>query len=168
MIENFFKAIRNVFAVPDLRKRVLFSLAMLAVYRIGSHVRTPGIGAQVLASLWNTGDLHRSLAGVMDLFSGGNFRVVSIFALGITPYITSSIILQLMTVVSTRLKALQEEGEMGRRKINQYTRYLTVVLCAVQSGGIAWWLEHQQTGAGPLVPHPGVGFMGMTILTLAT
>ena len=117
MIENFFNSIRNVFAVPDLRRRVLFTLAMLAIYRIGSHVRTPGIDPVVLENLWNSGDLHRSLAGVMDLFSGGNFKVVSIFALGITPYITASIILQLMTVVSAKLKALQEEGELGRRKI---------------------------------------------------
>jgi preprotein translocase subunit SecY len=168
MIENFINSVRNVFAVPDLRKRVFFTLAMLAVYRIGSHVRTPGIDPDALALLWNTGDLHRSLAGVMDLFSGGNFKVVSIFALGITPYITASIILQLMTVVWPRLKALQEEGELGRRKINQYTRYLTVVLCSVQSFGIAYWLQNQQTNSGALVRNPGVPFILMTMLTLAT
>ena len=168
MIENFINSVRNIFAVPDLRRRVFFTLAMLAVYRIGSHVRTPGIDPDALAALWNTGDLQRSLAGVMDLFSGGNFKVVSIFALGITPYITASIILQLMTVVSPRLKALQEEGELGRRKITQYTRYLTVVLCSVQSFGIAYWLQNQQTASGSLVNNPGVGFMAMTMLTLAT
>jgi preprotein translocase subunit SecY len=168
MIENFINSVRNIFAVPDLRKRVFFTLAMLAVYRLGSHVRTPGIDPDALAVLWNTGDLQRSLAGVMDLFSGGNFKVVSIFALGITPYITASIILQLMTVVSTRLKALQEEGELGRRKINQYTRYLTVVLCTVQSFGIAYWLQNQQTASGSLVNSPGIGFVAMTMLTLAT
>ncbi|HXG94093.1 MAG TPA: preprotein translocase subunit SecY [Blastocatellia bacterium] len=168
MIENFINSIRNVFAVPDLRKRVLFTLGMLAIYRIGSHVRTPGIDPQVLENLWNTGTLQQSLAGVMDLFSGGNFKVVSIFALGITPYITASIILQLMTVVSAKLKALQEEGELGRRKINQYTRYLTVVLCAVQSFGIAYWLQNQVPETGALVPHPGAGFIAMTMLTLAT
>src|SRR5579862_6205268 len=168
MIENFINSVRNIFVVADLRKRVFFTLAMLAVYRLGSHVRTPGVDADALNDLWTTGALQRRLYGVMDLFSGGNFRVVSIFALGITPYITASIILQLMTVVSTRLKALQEEGEMGRRKINQYTRYLTVVLCAVQSGGIAYWLENQQTGSGALVPHPGLGFLLMTVLTLTT
>ncbi|HST24026.1 MAG TPA: preprotein translocase subunit SecY, partial [Blastocatellia bacterium] len=139
-----------------------------AVYRIGSHVRTPGIDPVVLAGLWETGTMHRSLAGVMDLFSGGNFKVVSIFALGITPYITASIILQLMTVVSARLKALQEEGDLGRRKITQYTRYLTVVLCAVQSFGIAYWLQNQITGTGSLVYNPGTGFIAMTMLTLAT
>jgi preprotein translocase subunit SecY len=168
MIENFFNSIRNIFAVPDLRKRVLFTLAMLAVYRIGSHVRTPGVDPETLELLWNTGELQRSLMGVLDLFSGGNFKVVSIFALGITPYITASIILQLMTVVSPRLKALQEEGELGRRKITQYTRYLTVVLCAVQSLGVAYWLQNQQTASGPLVAEPGMGFILLTVLTLAT
>jgi preprotein translocase subunit SecY len=168
MIENFLNSIRNIFKVPDLRKRVLFTLAMLAVYRLGSHVRTPGIDPQVLANLWEQGAMQRSLAGVMDLFSGGNFKVVSIFALGITPYITASIILQLMTVVSTRLKALQEEGDLGRRKITQYTRYLTVVLCAVQSFGIAYWLQNQITSSGTLVYNPGPSFIAMTMLTLAT
>ena len=163
MIENFLNSIRNIFAVPDLRKRVLFTLAMLAVYRLGSHVRTPGIDPDALAALWDTGELQRSLAGVLDLFSGGNFKVVSIFALGITPYITASIILQLMTVVSPRLKALQEEGDLGRRKITQYTRYLTVVLCAVQSFGISYWLQNQ----GTLVNNPGPAFISLTMLTLA-
>jgi preprotein translocase subunit SecY len=168
MLENFINSIRNIFAVPDLRKRVLFTLAMLAVYRIGSHVRTPGIDPDALALLWEQGALQNSLANVMDLFSGGNFKVVSIFALGITPYITASIILQLMTVVSPRLKALQEEGELGRRKINQYTRYLTVVLCSVQSFGIAYWLQSQTTELGSLVPNPGPGFIALSMLTLAT
>ncbi len=168
MLENFINSIRNVFAVPDLRKRILFTLAMLGVYRIGSHVRTPGIDADALANLWNTGELQRSLAGVLDLFSGGNFKVVSIFALGITPYITASIILQLMTTVSARLKALQEEGELGRRKITQYTRYLTVLLCSIQSFGIAYWLQNQQTATGSLVPNPGVSFIALTMLTLTT
>jgi preprotein translocase subunit SecY len=168
MIENFINSVRNIFAVPDLRRRVFFTLAMLAIYRIGSHVRTPGIDPDALASMWERGDLQRSLAGVMDLFSGGNFKVVSIFALGITPYITASIILQLMTVVSARLKALQEEGDLGRRKITQYTRYLTVVLCSVQSFGIAYWLQNQVTGTGTLVRSPGFGFIAMTMLTLAT
>lgn len=168
MIENFINSVRNIFAVPDLRRRVFFTLAMLAIYRFGSHVRTPGIDPDALAALWERGDLQRSLAGVMDLFSGGNFKVVSIFALGITPYITASIILQLMTVVSPRLKALQEEGELGRRKITQYTRYLTVILCSVQSFGIAYWLQNQVTQTGSLVRTPGIGFIAMTMLTLAT
>jgi len=163
MIENFINSIRNIFAVPDLRKRILFTLAMLAVYRIGSHVRTPGIDPVALKGLWESGTLQQSLAGVLDLFTGGNFKVISIFALGITPYITASIILQLMTVVSPRLKAIQEEGDIGRRKITQYTRYLTVVLCAVQSFGIAYWIQSQ----GNLAINPGPGFIAMTMLTLA-
>jgi len=122
MIENFINSIRNMVAIPDLRKRILFTLAMLAVYRLGSHVRTPGIDPDALNTLWTTGELQRSLYGVLDLFSGGNFRVVSIFALGITPYITASIILELMTVVSPRLKALRDEGDLGRQKITQSTR----------------------------------------------
>ena len=168
MLENFINSIRNVFAVPDLRKRVMFTLAMLAIYRLGSHVRTPGVDRDALAVLMNSGALQNSLANVMDLFSGGNFKVVSIFALGITPYITASIILQLMTVVSPRLKALQEEGELGRRKITQYTRYLTVVLCSVQSFGIAYWLQNQSTQEGALVPNPGPGFIALSMLTMAT
>jgi preprotein translocase subunit SecY len=168
MIESFVNSIRNVFIVPDLRKRILFTLAMLAIYRLGSHVRTPGIDPEALKVLWERGELQRSLAGVLDLFSGGNFKVVSIFALGITPYITASIILQLMTVVSPKMKALQEEGELGRRKITQYTRYLTVLLCSVQSFGIAWWLQHQETGAGSLVANKNFSFVALTMLTLAT
>src|SRR5260370_12175636 len=168
MIENFINSVPNIFAVPDLRRRVFFTLAMLAIYRIGSHVRTPGIDPDALAAMWERGDLQRRLAGVMDLFSGGNFKVVSIFALGITPYITASIILQLMTVVSARLKALQEEGDLGRRKITQYTRYLTVVLCSVQSFGIAYWLQNHQTANASLVTNPDVTFIAMTMLTLAT
>ncbi len=163
MIENFINSIRNIFAVPDLRKRILFTLAMLAIYRIGSHVQTPGIDKVALDNLWESGQLQQSLAGVLDLFSGGNFKAVSIFALGITPYITASIILQLMTVVSPRLKAIQEEGDIGRRKINQYTRYLTVVLCAVQSFGVAYWLQ----GQAGLVLNPGSNFIALTMLTLA-
>ncbi len=168
MLENFLNSIRNIFIIPELRKRLLFTLAMLAIYRIGSHVRTPGIDPEALKDLWDKGELQRSLVGVLDLFSGGNFKVVSIFALGITPYITASIILQLMTVVWGRLKALQEEGELGRRKITQYTRYLTVVLCAVQSFGIAYWLKNQASSVGPLVPDGGWSFIPLTMLTLAT
>ncbi|MEW6210304.1 MAG: preprotein translocase subunit SecY [Acidobacteriota bacterium] len=164
MIENFINSVRNIFAVADLRKRIFFTLAMLAVYRVGSHVRTPGIDEVALANLWESGQLQQSLAGVLDLFSGGNFKAVSIFALGITPYITASIIFQLMTVVSPRLKAIQEEGDLGRRKINQYTRYLTVVLCAVQSFGVAYWLQ----GQPGLVLNPGSNFIALTMLTLAS
>ena len=162
MIENFLNSIRNVFAVPDLRKRVLFTLLMLAVYRLGSHIRTPGIDPVKLEELWQT--VASSLLGVLDLFSGGNLQKISIFALGIMPYITASIILQLMTVVSPRLKAVQEEGEQGRRKMNQWTRYLTVVLALIQTTSIAWFLQNQPG----LVYNPGPAFIALTSLTLTT
>ncbi|MCS7157523.1 MAG: preprotein translocase subunit SecY [Blastocatellia bacterium] len=141
LLENFVKTFRNIFIVPDLRKRLLYTLAMLVVYRAGSVILTPGIDRVVLDRVWR--DVASNLLGVLDLFTGGNLRVVSIFALGVTPYITASIIMQLMTVVSERVKQIQQEGELGRRKINQYTRYLTVLLCLIQSTGIAYWLTQQ-------------------------
>src|SRR5947199_10264013 len=130
-MEKFFAAVRNMFNVPDLRKRILFTLGLLAVYRLGAHIGAPGINKSRLDQVWH--DVSGTLLGVLDLFSGGNFRVISIFALGVTPYITASIILQLMTVVSPQLKKLQEEGEMGRQKINQWTHYLTVGLAMVKT-----------------------------------
>jgi preprotein translocase subunit SecY len=141
MFESFLNAIRNLWAVDELRRRVLFTLGMLAVYRAGIHVPVPGIDQEVLKTIWGGAG---NLFGVLDLFSGGNLRRISIFALGIMPYITASIILQLMTSVYPSLKKIQEEGELGRRKITQYTRYLTVVLCLVQGTGIAYWLQRQQ------------------------
>ena len=128
-MDKFFAAIRNMFSVPDLRRRILFTLGMLAIYRLGAHIGAPGINKDRLDQVWH--DVAGTLLGVLDLFSGGNFRTISIFALGVTPYITASIILQLMTVVSPQLKKLQEEGEMGRQKINQWTRYLTVLLAGL-------------------------------------
>jgi preprotein translocase subunit SecY len=163
MLERFINAFRNIFSVPDLRKRVLFTLGMLVVYRVGSHIRTPGIDPDRLAALWS--QLQGSLVGVLDLFSGGNFRLISIFALGITPYITASIILQLMTVVWPTLKKLQDEGEVGRKKINQYTRYLTIVLSVVQASTIALWLQNQP---GLVYGGGGFGFVAMAVLTLST
>ena len=130
-MEKFLAAVRNMFNVPDLRRRILFTLGILAVYRLGAHVSAPGINKARLDLVWK--DVSGTLLGVLDLFSGGNFRLISVFALGVTPYITSSIILQLMTVVSTQLKKLQEEGEMGREKINQWTRYLTGELGVLQT-----------------------------------
>lgn len=163
MLEQFFNSIRNIFSIPDLRKRVFFTLSMLVVYRIGSHIRTPGIDPERLAQIWS--QLAGSLVGVVDLFTGGNFRIVSIFALGITPYITSSIIFQLLTVVFPALKKIQEEGELGRRKINQYTRYGTIALSLVQSMFISFWLQGQP---GLVYGGGGVGFILMTMLTLTT
>lgn len=166
MFESFINAVRNLFKVPDLRKRVLFTLGMLAVYRGGIHVPVPGLDQEALKNFWNTG--AGGLFGALDLFSGGNFRRISIFALGIMPYITASIILQLMTSVYPALKKIQEEGELGRRKINQYTRYLTVLLCIVQGVSLAYWLQRQADNTGrPLVlGGGGIGFALIAMLTM--
>ncbi|HYG09995.1 MAG TPA: preprotein translocase subunit SecY [Pyrinomonadaceae bacterium] len=159
-MEKFFAAIRNMFQVPDLRRRIAFTLGLLAVYRLGAHVTAPGINKDQLARVWS--DVGNTLLGVLDLFSGGNFQTISVFALGVTPYITASIILQLMTTVFSQLKKLQEEGEAGRQKINQYTRYLTVVLACFQTSIVARWL--QANGVG----EPGWGFLITTVITLTT
>jgi preprotein translocase subunit SecY len=160
---RFFEAIGNVFRIPDLRRRVFFTLGLLAVYRLGGHIPTPGI------------DIHRwtdffqrnqgTIFGFFDLFAGGNIRRLTIFALGIMPYITASIILQLLTVVVPTLEKLQKEGELGRRKITQWTRYLTVILALMQSFGIATGLQAMQ---GNIVINPGFGFVLMTIISLTT
>ena len=160
-------AFRNIWSIPDLRRRVLFTLAMLGVYRIGAHIPTPGINTQALLELFE--QQAGSILGFVDLFSGGNFSQMTIFALGIMPYITASIILQLLTVVWPYLEKLSKEGEAGRKKITQYTRYLTVLLSVVQSFGIAIWLESANAGgSGQIVMTPGFGFKLMTALTLTT
>ncbi len=159
-MEKFFAAVRNMFQVPDLRRRIGFTLGLLAVYRLGAHITAPGINKDQLLRVW--GDVGNTLLGVLDLFSGGNFQTISVFALGVTPYITASIILQLMTTVFSQLKKLQEEGEAGRQKINQYTRYLTVILACFQTSIVARWLQANGVGA------PGWGFLLTTMLTLTT
>src|SRR6266849_686321 len=165
-MNRFIEAFRNLFRIPDLRNRVLFTLALLAVYRIGAHIPTPGINTRVLEMLFQQG--QGSVLGIFDLFSGGNLRRLTIFALGIMPYITASIILQLMTVVFPYLEKLQKEGELGRRKITQYTRYLTIVLSVIQSTTIATALQSTVYSGQSLVYHPGPLFIFMTILTLTT
>jgi preprotein translocase subunit SecY len=155
MIEKFL----NIFRIPDLRKRVLFTLAMLAVYRLGAWIPTPGVNAHQLQLLFD--QQGGSALGLMDLFSGGTLRRMTIFALGIMPYITASIIFQLLTVVYEPLARIQKEGELGRRKITQWTRYMTVVLGVLQSIGIAAILTKEG-----LVLNPGPGFILMTVLTL--
>src|ERR1039458_4005920 len=157
-----FEKLANIFRIPDLRKRVLFTLAMLAIYRLGGHLPTPGVNFLKLEDFFNQN--RGSLLGFVDLFSGGNLRRLTIFALGIMPYITASIILQLLTVVYEPLAKLQKEGEMGRKKITMWTSYLTVILSAVQSFGIALSLEK----AGDFVNTPGPAFILMTMLTLTT
>ena len=165
-MKRFVEALQNMFRIPDLRNRVLFTLALLAVYRIGAHIPTPGINASVLDQIFK--QAQGSVLGIFDLFSGGNFRKLSIFALGIMPYITASIILQLMQVVFPYLERLQKEGELGRRKITQYTRYLTIVLSVIQSLTIATTLQATNMNGQSLVYHPGWGFTMLTILTLTT
>src|SRR5215470_4004135 len=161
-------SLKNIFAVSELRNRVLFTLGLLGVYRVGHNIPTPGINAAALE------ELRRQAAGTMfglyDMFSGGNLTRVTIFALGIMPYISASIILQLLTVVWPYLEKLSKEGELGRRKITQYTRYGTILLSVVQSLGIAIFLERNTRIAGglPLVHHPGLAFRLMTVLTLTT
>jgi preprotein translocase subunit SecY len=157
MIEKFL----NIFRVPDLRRRVLFTLGILAVYRLGAHITTPGVNVQALESFFN--NQAGSSLGLVDLFSGGNLRRLTIFALGIMPYITASIIFQLLTVVYEPLAKLQKEGELGRRKITQWTRYMTVVLGVIQSAAIAIALR---SSSGNLVLDPGFGFIAMTVVTL--
>ena len=138
-MDKFLSAVQNMFKVPELRKRILFTLGLLAIYRLGAHVTAPGINTARLEQVW--GEVAGTLLGVLDLFSGGNFRTISVLALGVMPYITASIIMQLMPVLSPQIKKIQEEGEVGRQKINQWTRYLTVALCAVQSFFVATWLQ---------------------------
>ena len=157
-----FEKLANIFRIPDLRRRVLFTLALLAVYRLGAHIPTPGIDSAALQRFFE--GKEGTIFGYLDLFSGGNLRRLTVFALGIMPYITSSIILQLLTVVYEPLARLQKEGELGRRKITQWTRYLTVVLGAAQSFGIALSLERGEQ----LVLNPGPGFVVLTVLTLTT
>ena len=161
MFEKAFEKFLNIFRIPDLRKRVLFMLGILAVYRLGAWIPTPGVDTHMLERMFD--QQGGSALGLMNLFGGGNLRRMTVFALGIMPYITASIIFQLLTVVYEPLARIQKEGELGRRKITQWTRYMTVILAAVQSVGIAFMLQK-----GGMVLNPGVGFILMTVLTLTT
>ncbi len=157
------EAFANIFRVPDLRKRVLFTLALLAVYRLGGQIPTPGINIQRWQDFFSS--QAGTIFGFFDMFAGGNIRKLTIFALGIMPYITASIILQLLTVVIPTLEKLQKEGELGRRKITQWTRYLTVILSVIQSTTIAGGLQSMGQG---IVISPGIGFVLLTVLSLTT
>src|SRR6202163_738367 len=163
---KFFEAVANIFRIPDLRRRILFTLSMLAIYRLGGHIPTPGIDGARLQAFFQQN--QGTLFGFIDVFSGGNLRRLTIFALGIMPYITASIILQLMVVVWPYLERLQKEGELGRRKITQYTRYLTIILSAFQSFTIAETLTRQNIAGQALGYHSGPRFIMMTMLTLTT
>ncbi|MCM0082682.1 preprotein translocase subunit SecY [Geomonas sp. Red32] len=161
MIEAF----QNIFKIPELKKRVLFSLAMLAVYRVGCHIPTPGIDAQALSHFFKAA--QGTLLGMFGMFSGGALEKLAVFALGIMPYISSSIIFQLLTVVVPAIEKLSKEGDAGRKKIIQYTRYGTIVLSVVQAFGISIGLEAMRGPAGELVvPNPGWSFRLMTVITL--
>ena len=156
---------QNIFKIPELKKRILFTLAILIVYRIGVHVPVPGIDSVALASFFKAAE--GTIFGIFNMFSGGAFEKLSVFALGIMPYISASIILQLLTVVIPHLEQLKKEGEQGRKKITQYTRYGTVVLSVIQGFGISVGLESMSAPDGsPIVLLPGWAFRLMTVITL--
>ncbi len=161
MLEKFL----NIFRIPELRNRVLFTFGMLAVYRLGAHIPTPGINTAAVANFFKS--QSGSPLGLVDLFSGGNLSRMTVFALGIMPYITASIIFQLLTVVYEPLARLQKEGESGRRKITQWTRYVTILLGIVQSTALAVGLSHG-SGGQQIALHPGPSFILLTIVTLTT
>ncbi len=161
------ESLRNIFAIPDLRKRVIFTFLLLAVYRLGAFIPTPGVDPTAIAEF--TKQAQGTILGFLNLFSGGALGRMTIFALGIMPYINASIILQLLTVVWPYLEKLSKEGDLGRKKITQYTRYGTVALSIIQSLGISFFLERTTApGGAPLVPHPGWGFRLLCVLTLTT
>ncbi|HHN74348.1 MAG TPA: preprotein translocase subunit SecY, partial [Acidobacteria bacterium] len=161
------ESLQNIFRIPDLRKRVLFTLGMLGVYRIGAFIPIPGIDLQALESWFQAN--QGGVFGLVDMFTGGNFSNLTIFALGIMPYISASIILQLLAVVWPYLERLQKEGEAGRQKITQWTRYGTVLLSIIQAVGICVWVTKIDSGGGdPIVPSPGPTFWLLTIITLTT
>jgi len=159
MISTF----QHIFKIPELRKRILFTLGILVVYRIGSHVPTPGVDAQALGEFFR--QARGSLFGLYDMFAGGAFSKATIFSLGIMPYISASIIMQLLGTVIPYFQKLQKEGEEGRRKITQYTRYGTVLIAAVQAMATSLFLESINIGGRYAVPNPGMGFRLLTVLT---
>jgi len=166
-----FSALANSIKIPDLKKRLIFTLLLITVYRIGCYVPTPGINGQALAQFFSrmASSGGGALFGIINMFSGGAMERLTIFALGIMPYISASIILQLLTAVIPALEKLAKEGRAGYEKINQYTRYGTVALCIIQSFFVALWLENPSRFEGlNIVSHPGAGFRILTVLTLTT
>lgn len=159
--------LRNILKVPELRRRIIFTMAVLVVYRIGGHITTPGIDPEVLKVFF--AESQSTLFGLYDMFTGGAFEKATIFALGIMPYISASIILQLLGSVFPYFQRLQREGEEGRRKLTQYSRYGTVLISALQAYGISIFLENITAPDGrPAVLHPGLGFRLMTMITMTT
>src|SRR3989442_11782593 len=161
-----FSWLTNAWRVPELRRRVIFTAVILALYRLGSWIPAPGIDSQSIQNFFNTGGLGQGVFGLLNTFSGSALSRFSIFALGIMPYVTASIILQLLTVVVPTLEQLQKEGEAGYAKINQYTRYLTVFLAAAQSLGYAYLFKRQSTGNGHHVLEANAGRLVLIVLTL--
>ena len=161
-----FEKLANIFRIPDLRKRVLFTLGLLAVYRIGGHLPTPGIDTKVLQQIFD--QQRGTMLGFVDLFSGGNLRRLTVFALGIMPYITASIILQLLTVAVPSLEKLQKEGEVGQQKITQYTRYLTVGLAFAQSLGYVYLFKSFSAGGTSVVGNLTFPKLMMIVIALTT
>ena len=159
-------AFSSIAKIPELKRRIIFTMLMLGVYRLGCHIPTPGIDPQALMAFFAA--QRGTIFGLFDMFSGGALQKFAVFALGIMPYISASIIIELLKVVIPSIEKLYKEGEAGQKKIKQYTRYGTVVICAVQGLGIAWGLEQMTGGAGhmPVVLHPGWGFRLLTVLTL--
>ena len=158
-------SLRSIARIPDLRVRILFTLGMLAVYRLGNHIPTPGVNPTALTAFFEQN--RATWFGFVDMFSGGNLSQVTVFALGIMPYISASIILQLLTLVWPYLEKLSKEGDLGRKKITQYTRYGTVILAVIQSASIAVFLQSQTVADGMrLVEEGGLGFTLMTVLTM--
>jgi preprotein translocase subunit SecY len=165
-----FSALVNAFKIPDLKRRLLITGALLVIYRIGSYVPTPGIDGVALGQFFAEAAKSQggTIFGILNMFSGGAMERLTIFALGIMPYISASIILQLLTAVIPALEKIAKEGRAGHERINQYTRYSTVVLSVIQSFFIAMWLERSDFGGLHVVLHPGIGFRVLTVLTLTT
>lgn len=163
MLKSLIEAFKNIFKIPELKNKVLFTLAMLVVYRLGCHVPTPGINAKALAAFMDT--QKGGILGFLDLFTGGAFKTFSVFALGIMPYISTSIIMQLLTAVIPALEKLSKEGETGRKKITQYTRYGTVLLCAIQAYFMTFTMH--RIGKGIVIDW-NLGFQIVTVITLTT
>jgi preprotein translocase subunit SecY len=161
-----FEKLRNIFRIPELKKRVLFTIGILCVYRLGGHIPTPGVNSEALVSAFAA--QSNSLFGLYDLFVGGSFAKATVFALGIMPYISVSIIFQLLGAVIPYFEKLQKEGEEGRKKITQYTRVATVALAAAQSLAFAKFLESMGAAGTPVVSHPGISFQLMTMITQTT
>src|SRR3990172_4147296 len=157
------EGLQNIFRIPELKRRVIFTIALLCVYRLGGHIPTPGVNSDALVAAFAS--QANSLFGLYDLFVGGSFAKATVFALGIMPYISASIILQLLGAVIPYFEKLQKEGEEGRKKLTQYTRLGTVGLSALQSIAFAKFLESMGTQGVPVVPHPGIGFEIMTMIT---